>query len=41
MKNPEVSFPSDARSSAGARLAVEVRNVSVVYETADSPVHAL
>jgi len=41
MKNPEVLFPSDATSSAGARLAVEVRNASVVYETADSPVHAL
>ena len=41
MKTPEVLLASDATSSAGARLAVEVRNVSVVYETADSPVHAL
>ena len=41
MKNPEVQLPSASTPLAGARLAVEVRNASVVYETADSPVHAL
>ena len=30
-----------ARSEASGRFAVEVKNASVVYETADSPVHAL
>jgi len=41
MKNPEVSLPSASAPLDGARLAVQVRNASVVYETADSPVHAL
>jgi NitT/TauT family transport system ATP-binding protein len=41
MNIPEVSLASAAISVASARLAVEVRNASVVYETADSPVHAL
>lgn len=35
-------WPSPAATdSASARLAVEVRNASVIYQTADSPVHAL
>jgi len=33
--------PPEALSSAGARRAVEVRNASVIYQTADTPVHAL
>jgi len=41
MKNPEVQLPSASTRLARARSAVEVRNASVVYETADSPVHAL
>ncbi len=41
MKNPEVPLASGATPLASARLAVEVRDTSVVYETADSPVHAL
>ncbi len=41
MKNPEVPLPLAATALAAARLAVEVRDASVVYETADSPVHAL
>lgn len=41
MKNPEVPLPSATAPLDGARLAVQVRNASVVYETADSPVHAL
>jgi NitT/TauT family transport system ATP-binding protein len=35
------SSPSSATSTAGARLAVEVRNASVVYQTSEAPVHAL
>ena len=41
MNIPEGSFASAAVSVASSRLAVEVRDASVVYETADSPVHAL
>ncbi|MFZ3124842.1 MAG: ABC transporter ATP-binding protein [Acidovorax sp.] len=33
--------PPEALSPAGARRAVEVRNASVIYQTADTPVHAL
>jgi NitT/TauT family transport system ATP-binding protein len=39
MKNPEV--PSSPLPVNNARLAVEVRNASVIYQTADTPVHAL
>jgi NitT/TauT family transport system ATP-binding protein len=35
---PSAAVPAAA---ASARLAVEVRNASVVYQTADTPVHAL
>ncbi|MDP3617126.1 MAG: ATP-binding cassette domain-containing protein, partial [Rhodoferax sp.] len=41
MKNPEALSSLPASASSRARLAVEVRHASVVYETADSPVHAL
>ena len=37
MTNPDVNAPG----ASTPRLAVEVRNASVVYQTADSPVHAL
>ena len=37
MNNPEAISPT----VKAQRLAVEVRNASVVYQTADSPVHAL
>ena len=38
-ENPSVL--SALNPPAGGRLAVEIRNASVVYQTADSPVHAL
>jgi NitT/TauT family transport system ATP-binding protein len=41
MKNPEITVPSVYPPSVASRLAVEVRNASVVYQTADAPVHAL
>lgn len=42
MNKPEVLLPSLAATRlAKARLAVEVRNVSVIYQAADAPVHAL
>lgn len=41
MKNPEVLSSSPAIALSNARLTVEVRNASVIYQTADSPVHAL
>jgi NitT/TauT family transport system ATP-binding protein len=40
MTDLETTAPSTP-STAAARVAVEVRNASVVYQTADSPVHAL
>jgi NitT/TauT family transport system ATP-binding protein len=42
MNHPETqSVVSALNPPAGGRLAVEIRNASVVYQTADSPVHAL
>ncbi|MEO8121751.1 MAG: ATP-binding cassette domain-containing protein, partial [Rhodoferax sp.] len=42
MKNPEVLSSPAATPLASARLAVEVRNASVIYQAeTDSPVHAL
>jgi NitT/TauT family transport system ATP-binding protein len=43
MKNPEVlSMPTPFDAPASARLAVEVRNASVIYQAdTDAPVHAL
>jgi len=42
MNHPKHTFiVSDLIPPAGGRLAVEIRNASVVYQTADSPVHAL
>lgn len=41
MNNPEVPSSPAASIPDSARLAVEVRNASVIYQTADSPVHAL
>jgi NitT/TauT family transport system ATP-binding protein len=42
MKNPQDASPlSKFSQPAGARLAVEIRQASVVYQTADTPVHAL
>ena len=43
MKKPEFnSIPlNQALPSAGDGIAIEVKNASVVYQTADSPVHAL
>ncbi|MBV5297913.1 MAG: ATP-binding cassette domain-containing protein, partial [Rhodoferax sp.] len=42
MNHPEDSpILSRLNPPAGGRLAVEIRHVSVVYQTADTPVHAL
>jgi len=42
MNHPEDSpILSKLTPPAGGRLAVEIRNASVVYQTADTPVHAL
>jgi NitT/TauT family transport system ATP-binding protein len=42
MNHPEhLSVVSDLNPPAEGRLAVEIRNTSVVYQTADTPVHAL
>ena len=42
MKHPEhPSVVSDLNPPTGGLLAVEIRNASVVYQTADTPVHAL
>ena len=42
MNHPEDSpLLPKLRPPAGGRLAVEIRNASVVYQTADTPVHAL
>ena len=41
MNNSEVPSSPAASVPDSARLAVEVRNASVIYQTADSPVHAL
>jgi len=41
MNHSESSIPSEVLARAPAKRAVEVRNASVVYQTADSPVHAL
>ncbi len=35
------SSPAQTATTAGSRLAVEVRNASVVYQTSEAPVHAL
>ena len=42
MNHPEDSpLLSKLQPPAGGRLAVEIRNASVIYQTADTPVHAL
>lgn len=42
MKHPQASSPlSQISPPAGGRLAVAIRQASVVYPTADTPVHAL
>jgi NitT/TauT family transport system ATP-binding protein len=41
MNNPDTSASTLPPSQAASRAAVEVHNASVIYPTADSPVHAL
>ena len=41
MTNPATVPVHTARADAPGRFAVEVKNASVIYQTADSPVHAL
>jgi NitT/TauT family transport system ATP-binding protein len=42
MNNPDnLSIIAKLSPPAGGRLAVEIRNANVIYQTADSPVHAL
>ncbi len=41
MNHSESSVPPEVPGLAPAKRAVEVRNASVVYQTADAPVHAL
>jgi NitT/TauT family transport system ATP-binding protein len=41
MNTSDVSTSASAVPQASARMAVQVRNASVVYQTADTPVHAL
>ena len=41
MNHSESSIPPEVLARSSAKQAVEVRNASVVYQTADAPVHAL
>jgi NitT/TauT family transport system ATP-binding protein len=41
MTNPEIKSGNDHHAAVPGHLAIEVKNASVVYQTADSPVHAL
>ena len=41
MTEPDTHSPSAVQASMRGHVAIEIKNASVVYQTADSPVHAL
>ena len=41
MTEPDTHSVSAAPASSGGHVAIEIKNASVIYQTADSPVHAL